>query len=78
MQLYSCTYTVTARKNSRFILSKRSDFHMVVDLLVAVYAISMRMFASLWIDKILLPRYMNWSTNVFCHVCQSRAFNIGE
>ena len=37
VQLYNSTDTATARKNSYFILSERSDFHTVINLLIAVH-----------------------------------------
>ena len=53
---------VTAWKNSHFILSERSDFHLVVNQSTAVHTLPMHML-SLSVDKILLPRYANSSTN---------------
>ena len=46
----------TAWKNSCFILSERSDFHMVSNL-------SMHILTSFCVDEILLPEYMKWFTN---------------
>ena len=45
---YSSTDSAIAREKSRFILSERSDFHMIHNLLV---------------DEILLPMYVNLLTN---------------
>ena len=36
---------------------------MVDNLSIAIYAFPMRMLILLSVDKILLPRYMKWSTN---------------
>ena len=41
----------------------RSDFYMVVNQSMAVHALPMHMLILLSVDEILLPRYMNWSTN---------------
>ena len=38
MQQYSSTDTAIAWKNSHHILSGRMDFHMVIDLSIAVHA----------------------------------------
>ena len=63
-----CNHTVVLSwlqlgKSSRFILSERSDFHMVVNLLVAVHRLPICMLTSLSVDEILLPRCTNWFTN---------------
>ena len=67
MQLYNSTDNsrdmTAAWKNSYFLLSKRLDFYMVDNLLIAVHAFSMHMLTSLSFDEILLPRYLKWSTN---------------
>ena len=42
---------------------QRPEFHMVDNLSIAVHALPISMLKSLSIDVILLPRYMNWSTN---------------
>ena len=63
VQLYSCTDTVSVLKNSCFVLSERSDFHMVDNLSIAFHALLMCMLTSLSVDEILLPRYVNWSNN---------------
>ena len=36
---------------------------MVDKLSIALYALSMRILISFSVDEILLPTYMNWSTN---------------
>ena len=62
MQPYSSTDTATTSKNSHFVLSERSNFHMVDNL--SVLAFPMHMLTSLSVDEILLLRYMNWFTNL--------------
>ena len=63
MQLHISTNTATAWKNSHFILSERSDFLMVDNLSIALHALPKYMLTSLSVDEILLPKYINWSTN---------------
>ena len=60
---YSCTDTDITWKKSSFILSERSDFYMVDNLMIAIHVFSMRMLTSLLVDEILLPRYVNWLIN---------------
>ena len=60
---YSCMDTATAWKKSFFILLYRLDFHMIDSLSVAVHAFAKHMLMSFSVDVMLLPRYMNWSTN---------------
>ena len=55
VQAYNSTDTATAWK--------KSDFLMVVNLSIAVYALPMCMLTLLLVDEILLPRYGNWFTN---------------
>ena len=64
VQLYGSSDTATAWKISRFILLKRSVFHMVDNLSIVVHALPLLMFTSLSVDEILPSRYMNWSTNL--------------
>ena len=45
-------------------LSDKSDFYMISNLSIAIHDIAMRMLTSLSEDKILLPRYVNFSTNL--------------
>ena len=59
MQPYSSTDTATALKNSPFILSERSDFHLLVNLSTAVHAFLLGMFIPFSIDKTMLLRYLN-------------------
>ena len=61
--LYSSIDTTAGWKKSRFIVSVRSDFHMIDSLSVAVHAFARCISTSLTVDEILLPRYMNLSTN---------------
>ena len=56
------TDTDKARKKSLFILSEISYFRMI-DLSVVVHIFERRMLTSISLDKILLPRCMNWCTN---------------
>ena len=63
MQPYSSTNTDTTSKNSHFISSERLDLHMIGNLSIAVHALSLYMLESLSVDKILLLRYVNQSTN---------------
>ena len=44
-------------KKSHFILSKRSDFHVIDNLSMVVQAFLLNMLTSLSADEILLPRY---------------------
>ena len=60
---YSKIDTAIAEKKSCFILSERSDFYMVNNLSMAVYAFTWHMLTSFSVDEILLPKYVNWSTN---------------
>ena len=60
---FSSIDTAAAGKKSRFILSDRSDFHLIDSLSVAVDAFARRILISLSVDETLLPRYLNLSTN---------------
>ena len=60
---YSSTDTSTATKNSYFIFSEKSDFHMIDNLSIALQDFALCMLTSFSVDEILLPRYMNCSTN---------------
>ena len=62
VHLYRSTDTDTAWKKSRFIISDRSDFHMIDNLSIVVHAFAWCMLTPLSKDEILLPRYVNWST----------------
>ena len=50
--------TTTAWKDSCFLLSGRSDFHMIVNLSIEVHALPMHMLTSFSVDEILLQRYL--------------------
>ena len=63
MQPYSSTNTATARKNSCFILPEKSDFNMIDNLSIVVHTLLMHILTSLFVNEMLLLRYMNWSTN---------------
>ena len=60
---YSSTDMATDWKKFCFILSERSDFHMIDNLSKAVHAFAMHNLTLISVDEILLPRYVNWSTN---------------
>ena len=55
VQLYSITDTATTWKNSYFILSKRLDFYVVINLSIVVHALPVHTLISLSVDEILLP-----------------------
>ena len=61
---YSSIDTTAAWKKLRFILSVRSDFHMIDSLLMAVHAFVNRVSMSISVDETLLPRYVNLSTSL--------------
>ena len=63
VQPCNSTDSTTAWKNSCFILSERSDFLAIVNISVVVHTLPMSMLTLFSIDEILLPRYMNCSTN---------------
>ena len=52
----SSTYTATGWKKYPFILSERSDFHMIDNQSIAVYTLPMRMLTFLSVDVISLSR----------------------
>ena len=60
---YNSTDTATAWKKSHFILLDQSDLHMIANMSIAFHAFVRLILTSLSVDEILLPRYMNWSTN---------------
>ena len=62
MYPYSISDTSTTWKKSRFVLSERSDFHLIENLSRAVHAFAIRMLTSISVDDMLLPRLVNWST----------------
>ena len=53
-----------AWKKLRFILSVRSDFHIVDSLLIAAHAFVNLVSMSFSVDSTLLPRYVNLSTSL--------------
>ena len=64
VHLFSSIETATVWKKFRLILSKKSDFHKMDNLLIAVNAFDMRILRLLSIDEIWLLRNVNWSTNL--------------
>ena len=60
VNLYSNIDPVTVRKKYRFILSDKSDFHMIDNLSIAVYAFARSTLTSLSEDDVLLSRYVNF------------------
>ena len=60
---YSGIDTTAAWKKLSFILSNKSDCHMVDNLLIAVHAYTSCILMSLSIDEMLLLRYVNLSTD---------------
>ena len=54
----------TASKKSRFILSNRSDYDMIDKLPITFHTFTRHMLTSLSVDEILLPKYVNLSTNL--------------
>ena len=59
---YNSIDTTAAWKKLCFILSDRSDFHMINNLSIAAHAFSSRIL-SFSVDETLLPRYVNLFTN---------------
>ena len=55
VHLYSSINTTTAWQKLRFILSVRSDFHMIDNLSIAFYAFVSRVSMSFSVDETLLP-----------------------
>ena len=53
----------TAWEDSTFILLELTDLYMIDNLSVAVHGFPMCILTLLSVDKILLPRYVNWSIN---------------
>ena len=60
---YSSTDTDTPWKKFCFILSDRSDFYMIDNLLIAAHTFARHMLTSLSVDEILLLRYVGLSSN---------------
>ena len=53
-----------AWKEPCFILSDRWHFHMINNLMIAVYAFARYLLTLLSVDEILLPKYVNLFTNL--------------
>ena len=64
MHPYSSIDVTAAWKKLRFILSVRSDFHIVDSLLIAVHTFVNLVSMSFSVDSTLLPRYVNLSTSL--------------
>ena len=64
---YSSIDVTAAWKKLLFILSVRSDFHIVDSLLIAVHAFVNLVSMSFSVDSTLLPRYVNLSTSLRMH-----------
>ena len=62
---YSSIDTTSAWKKLRFILSVRSDFHMIESLLIAVHAFVSCVSMSFSVDETLLSMSVNLSTSCF-------------
>ena len=60
---YSSIDTTAAWKKLRFILSVKSDFHMIDRLSLAVHAFASHVSMSVSVDETLLPRKVNLSIN---------------
>ena len=63
VHLYSSIDTTTSWKKLRFILSVRSDFHMIDSLSIAIHAFVSRVSMSFSVDETLLIRKVNLSTS---------------
>ena len=55
--------TTVAGKKTLYLLSERSDFHMINGKSKAVYAFASSILTSHSVDETLLPEYMNLSSN---------------
>ena len=65
---YSRIDTTAAWKKLGFILSDKFDFHMIDNLLIAVYAYTSYILTSFSVDEMLLPRYECLSTIFSCKI----------
>ena len=63
VDLHSCTVTTATSKKSFFIRSKRSDFHRIENLSIALHAFCIFLLTSLSVNEILLLKYLNSFTN---------------
>ena len=61
---YSSTDSHSLEKILSFILTERSNFHMIDNLLIAVYDFATCMSTPISVDEILLSRYVNESTTL--------------
>ncbi len=64
MHPYSSIDVTAAWKKLRFILSVRSDVHIIDSLLIAVFVFVSLVSMSFSVDSTLLPRYVNLSTSL--------------
>ena len=60
---YNGIDTTTAWKISCYIFQDRSEFHMINSLLIEIHTFTRRILISVSVDEILLPIYVNLSTN---------------
>ena len=63
VHLHSSMDSATAWKKSCFILSDRSNFHMIDNQWIAAHAFFGRISTSFSVDEILLTRFVNLFTN---------------
>ena len=63
VHLYGSTETVTVLKETRFILTEKSDFYIIDYLSIAIRAFVRLILKMISVDEILLPRYVNLPTN---------------
>ena len=61
---YSSIDKTFSWKELRFILSDKSNFHMIDSLSIAIHAFTRRIWTSLSVGEKLLPTYVNMSTNL--------------
>ena len=57
-----------AWKKLCFILSVRSDFHMIDSLSIAVHTFVSHVSMSFSVDEMVLPRYVNLSTSFRAYI----------
>ena len=55
--------TITAWKKLQFILLNRLNFYMIDNLSIVINAFARGILISFSVDEMLLPRYVNFSTN---------------
>ena len=63
--LYGCTIWTLSHslKEIRSYFIRDQIFHMIISLSITVHAFPKHILILLSVDEILLPSYMNWSTN---------------